>query len=174
MPQELRVYHHPHRVLQQKATKVEDIHHPHIQQLIDDMVYTCERQKGMGIAAPQVGYSLAIFILMSHPNPRYPYAPVMPVTAVINPTILEYSQEQVLDWEGCLSIPDKRGQVFRSEKIYVRYHDRDGEEVFVDYEGFIARVFQHEYDHLQGTLFFERMKEMRLFSTAEFYKIIQS
>lgn len=172
MAKQLRIYHYPHRVLKQQAQAVADIHDQQIQTLIDDLIHTCKLAKGMGIAAPQVGYSLRIFILMSHPNPRYPYAPIMPTTAVINPKIIEYSSQQICDWEGCLSIPDKRGQVPRSEKIYVQYTDRDGGEVFADYEGFIARVFQHEYDHLQGTLFFERMNEDRLYTNMEFRQII--
>ncbi|BBM82797.1 peptide deformylase [Candidatus Uabimicrobium amorphum] len=172
MAKQLRIYHYPHPVLKQQAQPVSNIADKQIQTFIDDLAHTCELAKGMGIAAPQVGYSLRIFILMSHPNPRYPYAPVMPTTAVINPEIIEYGSQQISDWEGCLSIPDKRGQVPRSETIYVKYTDRYGEEVFADFEGFIARVFQHEYDHLQGTMFFERMKENRLYTNVEFHKII--
>ncbi|WP_372370481.1 peptide deformylase [Candidatus Uabimicrobium sp. HlEnr_7] len=167
----LRIYHYPHSVLKQKAVAVPNIQDKKIQTLIDNMIYTCQLSKGMGIAAPQIGYSLSIFILMSHPNPRYPYAPIFPITTVINPTIIEYSPEKICDWEGCLSIPDKRGEVPRSKNIYVQYRDRYNEEVFADYSGFVARVFQHEYDHLHGKMFFERMNENHLYTLDEFHKM---
>lgn len=92
-------------VIRAKAEQVSDIGTPQIQALIDDMMFTCKDSKGMGIAAPQVGHSLCILIMASAPNIRYPNAPMMEPTALINPHVISVSNESVKDWEGCLSLP---------------------------------------------------------------------
>src|SRR3989344_4187690 len=103
-----------HPVLRQKARSVENIKSKKIQQLIDDLISTVMDVDGVGIAAPQVYQSLRIFIIASHPNPRYPHAPKMKPTAIINPKILDMSKGKAKDWEGCLSIPGLRGLIPRS------------------------------------------------------------
>lgn len=119
---------------------------------------TCSDANGMGIAAPQVSHSQRIFIVASRPNARYPYAPHMQATAVINPQITWKSAETEKDWEGCLSLPGVRALVPRHTHITVKYTARDGTAVESDYDGFIARVFQHEYDHLDGKVFIDRVE----------------
>lgn len=144
-----------HPLLRKIAEPVEDINAVETQQLIDDLMSFVAQQQGMGIAAPQVGISKQIFILCSHPNARYPYAPAMPPTAVINPTIVQHQGPHEKGWEGCLSIPGLRALVPRAETIEVRYFTREAEQVETNFSGFLARVFQHEYDHLRGQLFID-------------------
>jgi peptide deformylase len=147
---------HPHLRLQAKP--IDDVHSPAIQTFIDDLLLFVEEVGGMGIAAPQVDVSLQLFIMASKPNARYPTAPVMPQTVVINPEIIASATEQEKGWEGCLSVPGIRGLVPRATHIKVRYLTPDGQTVETDYDGFVARIFQHELDHLRGTLFTDRVE----------------
>ncbi len=147
---------HPHLRLQ--AQPIDDVHAPHIQRLIDDLLEFVVQVGGMGIAAPQVDVPLQLFIMASKPNSRYPSASDMPQTVVINPEIISSSMSQEKGWEGCLSVPGLRGLVPRATQIQVRYLTRDGEIVEMKYDGFIARIFQHEGDHLQGKLFTDRLE----------------
>ena len=99
---------------------------------------------GIGIAAPQIHHSDRIFIMCSKPNARYPDAPLMAPTAIINPEILHGSSDKVKGWEGCLSVPSMRGLVPRHTEITVRYFDQQANEQQKELTGFIARIFQHE------------------------------
>jgi len=144
-------------ILRQSAKQVENISDRNIQKLIDDLIATAADAHGVGISAPQVAQSYQIFIVASHPNSRYPNAPKMEPTAMINPEIVNHSQELVKGWEGCLSIPGIRGLVPRYREIEVKYTDRNGrlqKQVFRD---FVARIFQHELDHLNGISFLDRL-----------------
>lgn len=162
-----------HPVIREIATQVEDIKNKRIQKLIDDMIATVIDVDGVGIAAPQVYKPYRIFILASHPTPRYPDAPTMIPTAIINPKIISYSDDKEKDWEGCLSIPGIRAVVPRSRTITVRYTTRDGNVVDTSYEGFVARIFQHEYDHLDGIVFLDRLESTKdIYMEKEFQKII--
>lgn len=145
-------------VIRSIAKDVDDVQSSEIQTLIDDMIFTCKSSKGVGIAAPQVNCSKAIVILASFPSERYPHAPTMEPTALINPKIISHSQEMVKDWEGCLSLPGIRAQVPRYREIEVSYLDRDGNEHRISYRDFLARIFQHEYDHLIGKVFIDRVE----------------
>ena len=129
--------------------------------LVDDMLATMLEANGVGIAAPQVYESRAIFIVASRPNPRYPTAPLMEPEVVVNPDILESSPETEKAWEGCLSIPGVRGEVPRPRTIRVRYQNLEGQVIERELEGFVARVFQHEEDHLRGLVFLDRMENPR-------------
>ena len=129
--------------------------------LIDDMLATLRQADGVGIAAPQVYEPQSIFILASRPNPRYPDAPLMEPEVVINPEIVERSAEMVKGWEGCLSIPGIRGEVPRHRRIRARYQTLDGREVENEFTDFVARIFQHEDDHLRGIVFLDRLESTR-------------
>jgi peptide deformylase len=147
-----------HPVLRLTARPVADVADPVIQSLIDDMLATVADANGVGIAASQVYEPLRIFIIASRPNARYPRAPEMEPFAIINPELVRTSEEVVKDWEGCLSIPGMRGFVSRSRQIRARYLTRTGllrEEEFND---FVARIFQHELDHLNGTVFLDQLE----------------
>ncbi|MFT7004511.1 MAG: peptide deformylase [Sulfurimonas sp.] len=130
-------------IIREIASEVIDIESDEIQTLIDDMFFTCEEANGMGIAAPQVNQSKAILIISSKPNERYPHAPMMEPTVLINPKIISHSDEMYKDWEGCLSLPGVRAQVPRYTDIEVSYFDRVAKQHFVKYSDFIAKVFQH-------------------------------
>jgi len=145
-------------VIRSVAEKVSDVHSADIQSLIDDMIFTCKESKGVGIAAPQVNCSQAIIIIASYPSERYPHAPMMEPTALINPKIISHSSSMLKDWEGCLSLPGIRAQVPRYREIEVSYTDREGSEHTVMYRDFVARIFQHEYDHLIGKVFLDRIE----------------
>ncbi|HIO93339.1 MAG TPA: peptide deformylase [Leucothrix mucor] len=144
-------------VLRCAAEEVTNIADSNIQKLIDSLLYTVKVAGGMGIAAPQVGELKRIMVMCSRPNSRYPQAPVMDETVMLNPTIIWKSKEMIKDWEGCLSLPLIRGYVPRCESIQVEYFTRDGGLIKADFDGFLARIFQHEYDHLNGKVFIDRL-----------------
>ena len=146
-------------ILQQAAHAVVDVHAPAIQTLIDDMLATLLAANGVGIAAPQVFVPLRIIIVASRPNPRYPDAPLMQPLAMLNPEICWQSTDTYSGWEGCLSVPDARAPVNRANRLEVRYLTREGERMEADYAGFVARIIQHECDHLDGILFPERVED---------------
>ncbi|PLY09130.1 MAG: peptide deformylase [Arcobacter sp.] len=156
-------------VLRLKAKKVKDIHSDAIQTIIKEMLSCVKKSNGVGLAAPQVFHSYEILIISSHPNERYPHAPYMEDEIIINPTIIEKSKEKEKGWEGCLSIPGIRAQVPRHTKIKVKYTNINNEEKTEIFEGFIARVFQHEYDHLKGLVYLDRVEDMKDIITEEIY-----
>jgi peptide deformylase len=145
-------------ILRQKANLIDNIEDENIQKLIDDLVATVTKSNGVGIAAPQVAESYRLFIVASHPNARYPNAPEMEPTAMINPRIIAHSSEVVKGWEGCLSVPEIRGLVPRYESIEIGYVDRHGKSQKQQLTDFVARIFQHESDHLDGIVFLERVE----------------
>jgi peptide deformylase len=160
------------RKIAEPITNVED---NEIQQLIDEMLTTLQESNGVGLAAPQIGRSLQLVIIASHPNERYPNAPQMQPTAMINPQIISHSPEIAKDWEGCLSVPMIRGLVPRYREIEVEYTDRQGDRQTTKLTDFVARIFQHEYDHLQGKVFLDRVEtNLDLISEAEYYKILKT
>ena len=157
-------------VLRSPAHPIKNIQDPAVQKLIDDLLKTVNKTNGVGIAAPQVSQSLQLFIVASRPNLRYLNAPTMEPTAMINPQILAYLDETVKDWEGCLSVPGMRGLVRRSQKIEVRYIDRHGEQHQKVFTDFVARIIQHEYDHISGKVFLDRVEStLDMMSEAEYH-----
>ncbi len=143
-------------VLTQLAQAVSDPLAPEIQTLIQNMHATMLAANGVGIAAPQVFQSLRIIIVASRPNPRYPDAPLMEPIVMLNPEILWQSTDTCWGEEGCLSVQSTRAQVARAERLRLRYISQQGEAIEADYSGFVARIIQHEIDHLNGILFVER------------------
>ena len=162
-------------VLREVAGRIADPADPAVQALIDDMLVTVSEASGVGIAAPQVFEPLSLFIVASRPNSRYPDAPEMEPTAMINPEILWVSEEKDKGWEGCLSIPGLRGLVPRHRRIGVRYLTRTGELREEEYGDFLARVFQHEFDHVQGMVFIDRVESTReLVTEKEYLRSLQN
>jgi len=160
-------------MLRQKAEVVNNIQDKTIQKLIDDLLFTVKEANGVGIAAPQVAVAYRIFIVASRPNLRYPNAPLMEPTAMINPRIVNYSEQIVKDWEGCLSIPGIRGLVPRYKTIEVEYTDRDGKLQNRKLTDFVARIFQHEYDHFEGLVFLDRIENtLDIFTEQEYQNLI--
>jgi peptide deformylase len=162
-------------VLRGTMEHVADPSTPSVQSLIDDMLATVMDANGVGLAAPQVYEPISLFILASRPNQRYPHAPVMEPLAIINPEILWKSDEKEQGWEGCLSIPGLRGFVPRHQRIGVRYLTRNNMMCEVEYTDFLARVFQHEYDHVQGIVFIDRVEStLDLMTEQEYLRMQQS
>jgi len=157
-----------HPVLRQVAEPVNEIDGA-IRELVADLFATSQEASGAGIAAPQIYVSRRVFILSIRPSPRYPNAPVMEPTAVINPEILWASDEREKDWEGCLSIPGIRGRVPRPTAIRVCYQGLDGEYVERKFSGFAARVFLHENDHLEGRTWLDHVEDNRDIVTEKEY-----
>ena len=138
-----------------------------LQLLIDNMIDTMREEGGVGLAAPQVFQSLQLVVMECSSNERYPDAPVIPLTVLVNPIIKHYSEKKVLGWEGCLSLKDLRGLVPRSGEITVDYFNREGKPVTINAEGFSAVVLQHEIDHLHGKVFLDRMTDFSQLSYLE-------
>jgi peptide deformylase len=157
-------------LLRSPAEPVGDIRDERIQKLIDDLIATVEQANGVGIAAPQVAEPYRLFIVASRPNPRYPNAPVMEPTAIVNPRVLAHSTEVVKGWEGCLSIPGIRGWVPRYQAIEIEYTDREGKLQKRELMDFVARIFQHEYDHLNGIVFLDRLESTQDIMTEQEYQ----
>jgi peptide deformylase len=148
-----------HPVLRRKARALDkaEIKSAAVQKLIDDMIDTMVEYHGVGLAAPQVHESLRIFVAALEPADEESGRDPEPI-AIINPEITPIGGETVEDWEGCLSIPDIRGRVPRAREIKVRASDRRGDRIELTAHDFPARVIQHETDHLDGILFFDRMR----------------
>ena len=158
-----------HPVLRERAREVtpEELATAEVQQLIDDLIDTMHAANGAGIAANQIGVPLRITTIEVNQNPRYPYKPPIPLTVVVNPVIEFLDDELVEINEGCLSVPNLRGNVMRHVNIRVRYLDRDGVEHDEVKRGLTAGTFQHECDHLDGKLFLDRVTDPTTFTTWE-------
>ena len=162
----LKVARMGHPVLRQKARQVEaaEIKTPAFQKLIDDMCETMEEYAGIGLAAPQVHEDVRLFVAgYDHEEGD----PAFPRIVLINPVITVVDATIVEDWEGCLSIPEIRGKVPRAREIRVTALDRQGKKLEMKARNFIARVIQHETDHLDGVLFLDRMESLETLSYLE-------
>ncbi len=165
-----------HPVLRQVARDLtpEEIASPETRRLVDDMIATMREYEGVGLAAPQVHQPLRILVMEVRGNPRYPDAPEMPLTALLNLHIEPIGGEMVEDWEGCLSVPGMRGRVPRHNRVRARALSLDGEALTIEAEGFAARVLQHEGDHLDGRVYLDQMRDMRSLSFLEEFRRHQS
>jgi peptide deformylase len=136
---------------------------PELRELIKDMFDTMHAANGAGLAAPQIGVNLQLVIFGFKKNVRYPDAPPVPETVLINPVLTPLSDEVTEDWEGCLSVPGLRGMVPRWSKLHYEGVDQDGNVISRDADGFHARVVQHECDHLVGMLYPMRIRDFSRF-----------
>jgi peptide deformylase len=157
-----------HPVLRERARELAagEAASPEVQALIDDMIDTMRAANGAGLAANQVGEAVRVAVVEVRPgNPRYPYKPAVPLTVMVNPSIepLDDDVEQIN--EGCLSVPNLRGEVPRHMAVRVRYLDRDGAEREEIRRGLTAGTFQHELDHLNGVLFLDRVADPATLAT---------
>jgi peptide deformylase len=156
-------------VLRIPAELVKNIQAPDVQRLIDDMIETMREYHGVGLAAPQVHRSLQIVTIEAEQESGASRGVPASPTILINPRILPATDRTVEDWEGCLSIPNLRGKVPRYTDVEVQAHDRRGKPLTLKVSEFIARVIQHEYDHLIGTVFLDRMKSLETLTFLEEY-----
>ena len=136
---------------------------PELHQLIADMFETMVAANGAGLASPQIGVNLQLVIFGFKSNPRYPDAPVVPETVLINPVLTPLSEAKDDAWEGCLSVPGMRGLVPRWSALRYEGFDQFGAKIHRDVDGFHARVVQHECDHLNGVLYPMRIQDMTKF-----------
>ncbi|MEY3474624.1 MAG: hypothetical protein RL087_1082 [Pseudomonadota bacterium] len=150
------------------AEPVREFGTPALHELLQDMHDTMQAANGAGLAAPQIGVNLQLVVFGSGEiNPRYPDAPPVPRTVLLNPVITPLSDEEEEGWEGCLSVPGLRGVVPRWRRIRYSGVDVDGRPIEREAEGFHARVVQHECDHLIGTLYPMRVRDFRRFGFTE-------
>ena len=149
--------------LRQRAEAVERFGDMALKNLIADMLDTMKACDGAGLAAPQIGVPLRVVIFGIEDNPRYPDAPPVPQTILVNPEIMPVGEASEEDWEGCLSVPGMRGLVRRHASIRYRGRDGDGRPIDRQASGFHARVVQHECDHLDGILYPDRIEDRRMF-----------
>lgn len=147
-------------VLREKTSRIEE-DSDELQAFIEDMFETMYNSNGVGLAAPQVGRAIQLFVTDSDTMTEESDEPDAGPLVFINPEIIESGGEELKMEEGCLSIPDVRDDVVRPEMIKVRYLDRDFEEQEMETDGWLSRVIQHEYDHLQGVLFLDHLSAFR-------------
>ncbi|MCQ8180505.1 peptide deformylase [Methylomonas sp. SURF-1] len=158
-------------VLRQPAAPVDDFNNPEFRELIENMRNVMQAASGVGIAAPQLGVSKRVVIVASRPTPRYPQAPEMAPVVMVNPRFDVVDAAMVKDWEGCLSVPGVRALVPRYRAVAVEFFDESGLPCSLALADFPARVFQHEFDHLEGMVYLDRVETNRdIISEAEFFK----
>jgi peptide deformylase len=169
IPSEIALLGNP--VLRLQAQSVDDVHNTETRQLIAAMQDSLAGTQGVGLAAPQIGVSRRVIIVASRPTTRYPHAPDMEPVVMINPGYRPLSETKEKDWEGCLSIPGIRALVPRYVDIGIHYTDEQGNWVETELHGFVARIFQHELDHLDGMVYLDRVEDNRdIFSESEYLK----
>ena len=151
-----------HPILRGQAQPVipEELKSSRLQSFIDHMIETMREYAGVGLAATQVHVPKQIAVIEVNENPRYPDAPRVPLIVLINPKLVNLSNKTGDAWEGCLSIPDLRGLVPRSESLLCEAWDRTGKPFTLEAQGFFSRVVQHEWDHLQGKVYLDRMPDL--------------
>lgn len=156
-----------HPILRQTAGKIlaEELATDAVQSFIDDLIETMRDANGAGLAAIQVYEPVAICCIEVTDNPRYPYKPQVPLTVLVNPEIEVIGDETFENYEGCLSVPDLRGVVTRAMHIRVQAWDREGNEIDEEIRGITAGTYQHEVDHLLGSLFVDKVEDSRTLCT---------
>ncbi|HEY8038713.1 MAG TPA: peptide deformylase [Polyangiaceae bacterium] len=156
-----------HPVLRQQARTVtrDELASAPLQRLVDDLVDTMRDASGAGIAANQVHEAVRVCVIEIKDNPRYPYKPNWPLTILVNPVVEPTTDETFMNFEGCLSVPNLRGQVPRFTGVRVRAWDRKGKDLDFEVKGLTAGTFQHELDHLDGKLFVDRVVDTRTLCT---------
>ncbi|MFK5948936.1 MAG: peptide deformylase [Methylococcales bacterium] len=160
-------------VLRLQAKQVEIVDCIETRRVIQAMCTELAGSNGVGLAAPQIFASVKIIIIASRPSKRYPLAPDMEPVVMINPSFEIISAEIKKDWEGCLSIPGIRALVPRYSKIKISYSDEQGALQELIAEDFVARIFQHEFDHLNGLLYLDRVEDNKdIIAESEFQKIM--
>lgn len=156
-----------HPVLRQVAREVgrEELASPALQTFIDDLIETMRDAAGAGLAAIQVYEPMRICAIEVNKNPRYPYKPDYPLTILVNPVVTPTTDETFMNYEGCLSVPNLRGEVRRFTGVRVTALDRFGAELDFEVKGLTAGTFQHEVDHLDGKMFIDRVEDTKTLST---------
>lgn len=147
-------------LLKQKAKEISQFSTKELNEFIEYLFFNMKSYNGVGLAAPQIGESKRIIVYGFDHNPRYPNEKPVPITVLINPEILSFSEGTEDYYEGCLSVPNIRGLVSRSASIRYRAYTMDGETIEKEAKGFEARIIQHEVDHLDGIVFPMKMTDI--------------
>ncbi len=153
-----------------RDVRPEELRSPALKELVRDMIDTMHHEEGIGIAAPQVGESLQLAVIeVDTESSRYPGQEPFGLKVFVNPRVTVLDGEEQGFWEGCLSVPNLRGYVERPRHVRVDYVDLDGHARTIEAEGFLATVFQHELDHLQGVLYVDRIRDLTKLATIDDY-----
>jgi peptide deformylase len=166
-----------HPILRERAREVtkEELASEAMQRFIDDLVDTMHDANGAGLAANQIYEPVRITAIEIKNNPRYPYKPNYPLTILVNPVLTPTTDEQFVNYEGCLSVPNLRGEVKRFTGVHVKAWDRNGGVLDFEVKGLTAGTFQHECDHLDGKVFLDRVHDTRSLTTwADFERYHQA
>jgi peptide deformylase len=153
--------------LKAPTAAVEDV--ADIRDLLETMTQRLRSMNGAGLAAPQIGAQVKAVVVEVRRTDVFPDRPECPLTCMVNPVVLERGDEEVLGWEGCFSVPGLMGLVPRADSVVASYLDQDGRRIEQSFEGYIARVVQHEIDHLDGIEFVDRMRDMTSLTTVQNY-----
>ena len=169
MRRPLRIAQIGHPILRQPTRMLtrEELLSEEIQSFLDDLVETMREASGAGLAANQVYQSLRICAVEVRNNSRYPYRPNIPLTILVNPVLTPASDETFINYEGCLSVPNLRGQVRRHCEVHVEALDREGNSISTVVKGMTAATYQHEVDHLDGKIFLDRVEDPNSVVTLE-------
>ena len=169
MRRPLRIAQIGHPILRQPTRILtrEELLSEEIQSFLDDLVETMREASGAGLAANQVYQSLRICAVEVRNNSRYPYRPNIPLTILVNPVLTPASDETFINYEGCLSVPNLRGQVRRHCEVHVEALDREGKSISTVVKGMTAATYQHEVDHLDGRIFLDRVEDPNCVVTLE-------
>lgn len=169
MRRPLRIAQIGHPILRQPTRILtrEELLSEEIQSFLDDLVETMREASGAGLAANQVYQSLRICAVEVRNNSRYPYRPNIPLTILVNPVLTPASDETFINYEGCLSVPNLRGQVRRHCEVHVEALDREGNSISTVVKGMTAATYQHEVDHLEGKIFLDRVEDPNSVVTLE-------
>jgi peptide deformylase len=156
-----------HPVLREVARELtrDELRSSDVQRFIDDLVETMRDASGAGLAANQVYEPIRVCAIEINKNPRYPYKPNYPLTVLVNPIVTPTTDETFMNFEGCLSVPNLRGEVRRFTAVRVRAWDRDGKDLDFEVKGLTAGTFQHEVDHLDGKVFLDRVEDTKTLTT---------
>ena len=169
MRRPLRIAQIGHPILRQPTRILtrEELLSEEIQSFLDDLVETMREASGAGLAANQVYQSLRICAVEVRNNSRYPYRPNIPLTILVNHVLTPASDETFINYEGCLSVPNLRGQVRRHCEVHVEALDREGNSISTVVKGMTAATYQHEVDHLDGRIFLDRVEDPNSVVTLE-------
>jgi peptide deformylase len=174
MSKNLKIVELGDKILRAKAkpVSVKDIKTKKFENFCNDLIKTCDLNSGVGIASPQVGQSKRMFILWSRNTKKRKNVPELGPLVIINPKIISTSKKILKAYEGCLSVPGIRGIVPRYESMEVEFINREGKKVKTKFQKFPARIFQHEFDHLNGIVFLDRADSKNLITEKEYKKLL--
>ncbi|ODN40945.1 peptide deformylase [Piscirickettsia litoralis] len=154
-------------ILKNPSSEIVNFNSSELKMLVEDLIVTMRENHGAGLAAPQIGIDLRVMVFEIKNNPRYPDVEEVDLTVLVNPSYEIISEVLTEEYEGCLSLPKMRGLARRYDHILYSAYDVNGNHFEKEAKGWHARVFQHEYDHLDGILYPERMHNMKEFSYLE-------